>query len=313
MSNRNNTVLPDGEKVLSERSRTGLSQDELAHAAGVSKSTIERIEKGKSCFLSTFRLIANALKLNPGNLRLAGKDSHATSPARTDYKWLIILDGMTYNRVGEIIYALPADPIHEISRSRAYLRSLEDFVFANVFFDTLGVDVSAWRANSIADTKNTFAKTLLREIDAKEIGCRIEEVGSEVPLQSFLSGPHRKTIESDIIALRNAPWDLWNVLIERETHLVIRDNNSFSETSFDYEQYFDQIGHLSDPTLFNLVPPYMIEKGIQTVRNICLFVPVSAAQSFVMRTLLTHIAIGCYYYVFSEPALGMSPCQDYLP
>jgi transcriptional regulator with XRE-family HTH domain len=57
------------------RLRAGLSQEDLAHLAGVSRSTIHNAEQGdKDVLPSTFQALSRALKLKPQQLRTAPPD-----------------------------------------------------------------------------------------------------------------------------------------------------------------------------------------------------------------------------------------------
>ena len=300
-------------KMRIARQRAGLTQEKLAQKAGVSKSTIERMENGNPCYASVLSLIAEVLRLPVDELLWPTNECSVISPAISDYNWLIILDGMTYNRVGEIIYGQPKDAIQKISSPSAYRRSLEDFVFATVFFDTLGVDSSILCASDSTVTRNRFAHAVLRDMDTKEIGSKIETVGGTVSLQLYLQGEHRKYIENDVGALRHAPWDPWKVLVERETHFLLRDNDCVLDPFLDYDQYYSERGYVADEVLCDSMPANKVKSGVKTVRNICPSFPAKTAQSFVKRTLLTHIAIGYYYHIVSRPWAAISQYQDYLP
>ncbi len=56
------------------RLRGFMSQDKLAKKAGVSRSTIQAIEGGKSIGLDKLLRIAKALEVNPADLLLSEKD-----------------------------------------------------------------------------------------------------------------------------------------------------------------------------------------------------------------------------------------------
>ncbi|MEM7245093.1 MAG: helix-turn-helix domain-containing protein [Acidobacteriota bacterium] len=71
-------LLPDGARVVRLRETAGLSQDDLADEAGVSKGTIERLELGKGCYPRTLKLVADALGVSADELR---RDRAAASPA----------------------------------------------------------------------------------------------------------------------------------------------------------------------------------------------------------------------------------------
>jgi transcriptional regulator with XRE-family HTH domain len=51
-----------------QRERQSLSQEELAKAAGVSRATVTRLEKGYAAFPATARKVAQALGVRPADL-----------------------------------------------------------------------------------------------------------------------------------------------------------------------------------------------------------------------------------------------------
>lgn len=58
------------ERVRQTRQRTGLSRRELADAAGLDRSTIGRIERGRQIpRLATLEALAAALRTDPDHLR----------------------------------------------------------------------------------------------------------------------------------------------------------------------------------------------------------------------------------------------------
>ena len=62
-----------------QRLRGKLSQDRLAKKAGVSRSTIQNIEKGKNIELEHIINIAIALDINPADLFLTEDERHEVS------------------------------------------------------------------------------------------------------------------------------------------------------------------------------------------------------------------------------------------
>jgi transcriptional regulator with XRE-family HTH domain len=57
------------------RLRAGLSQEDLAELAGISRSTVHNAEQGgKDVLPSTFQALCRALKLKPNQLRVAPPD-----------------------------------------------------------------------------------------------------------------------------------------------------------------------------------------------------------------------------------------------
>lgn len=56
-----------GELIQARRQLAGLTQRELAAAAGVSLPTVERAERGCALTSRTLRKIADALRLSPGD------------------------------------------------------------------------------------------------------------------------------------------------------------------------------------------------------------------------------------------------------
>ena len=58
-----------GDKVRRERIRQALRQDELAHRAGITPTTLSRIERNESePHVSTIRSLAKALGVKPADL-----------------------------------------------------------------------------------------------------------------------------------------------------------------------------------------------------------------------------------------------------
>lgn len=91
------TILIDiGKRLAKQRLDMNLTQAELAHKAGVSKSTLERIESGKSTQLTNFIRILRSLNLihimdsflpktKPGPIELLknkGKERKRANPNR---------------------------------------------------------------------------------------------------------------------------------------------------------------------------------------------------------------------------------------
>jgi transcriptional regulator with XRE-family HTH domain len=56
------------EKLRAMRERKGFTQAELAKAAGLSETTVVRIEQGKDAYPSTLRKLAKALAVAPESL-----------------------------------------------------------------------------------------------------------------------------------------------------------------------------------------------------------------------------------------------------
>ena len=93
MAKGNNTVVPNGKRLRRKRLERGLTQEKLSFDAKVSKSSIERIEKGKPTQITTLRMIADAI----GNVDIkelliiderveeSGSDAHnqADNPSHT--------------------------------------------------------------------------------------------------------------------------------------------------------------------------------------------------------------------------------------
>ncbi|HEC65565.1 MAG TPA: XRE family transcriptional regulator [bacterium] len=61
MAKGNNTVIPDGKKLRQKRLERGFTQETLSFEAKVSKSSIERIEKGKPTQITTLRMVVDAI------------------------------------------------------------------------------------------------------------------------------------------------------------------------------------------------------------------------------------------------------------
>ena len=73
-----------------KRLRGSVSQDELAKKAGVSRSTIQAIERGKSVGLDKILKIAEALDINPADLFLTEEDrSEVTYKAKLFWEKLL--------------------------------------------------------------------------------------------------------------------------------------------------------------------------------------------------------------------------------
>jgi transcriptional regulator with XRE-family HTH domain len=82
MGARANTVVPDAIMVRRKRHEAGLTQGALAGKAGVHKSIVERIERGKPVYVETLGFIAEALDVGLGDLLLAteGEQGRKSQP-----------------------------------------------------------------------------------------------------------------------------------------------------------------------------------------------------------------------------------------
>jgi len=71
MMKRDNTVIPDGQKIREKRLAKGLTQEKLAFEIRVAKSTIERLEKNEPTYISTLVLVAQRLEESVKDLILS--------------------------------------------------------------------------------------------------------------------------------------------------------------------------------------------------------------------------------------------------
>ncbi|WP_138968426.1 helix-turn-helix transcriptional regulator [Streptomyces sp. YIM 121038] len=61
-----------GENVRKHRRLAGLTQEELAHAAGVAPSTVRKLEQGGNVRIETLHILARALHLKTSQLMASG-------------------------------------------------------------------------------------------------------------------------------------------------------------------------------------------------------------------------------------------------
>ena len=71
-----------GNNIRQTRVRSGVNQATLAKKAGVSRSTIQSAERGKSIALEHILRIAIALKIDPADLFLTDEDRQITYKAK---------------------------------------------------------------------------------------------------------------------------------------------------------------------------------------------------------------------------------------
>jgi transcriptional regulator with XRE-family HTH domain len=75
---RANTVLCDGVKVRQARHLKGWSQEGLAEKAGIRKSTVERMERGKPTYVTTLDIVAQTLNVQIKDLLLTDETGPQT-------------------------------------------------------------------------------------------------------------------------------------------------------------------------------------------------------------------------------------------
>jgi transcriptional regulator with XRE-family HTH domain len=85
------SVKPDADAIRQARRERGWSAEELAAAAGVSKRTIEKIEKGNDLYPATLKLIADALGMKYRDL-LASPEAEPPPRAKPGIKLRLELD-----------------------------------------------------------------------------------------------------------------------------------------------------------------------------------------------------------------------------
>jgi len=86
-----------------------------------------------------------------------------------DEESVAVLDGLTYCQVGEICTDSPNYPIKTKQEAETYKKALQNFVFAYLFFDCIGVDHDVLHPSEETAARYERARILLEKYEIKKI------------------------------------------------------------------------------------------------------------------------------------------------
>jgi hypothetical protein len=96
---------------------------------------------------------------------------------------LLVLDGMTYARLAELIIGYGKTEKERAMQRNDYRKSLEDFLFGALLFDKLGADRKLWEEPE--KTGDKLASIGVERIDATYASNKIQRVSTIPDLQSY--------------------------------------------------------------------------------------------------------------------------------
>ena len=173
---------------------------------------------------------------------LAGSHTRATkSPglggasenkSSTDGQMLIVLDGLTYLRVGELLSEAPSVRREGAGARDLYRKALEDFVFAAMMFDLLGVDERMYPSGQGGEEERSvlafLSNVLHANVDKKIV--KIETKGDYGILER---SRHRCHILRDVRTLEAAGFKYWIAHVRRDTGAYLGNSESLHDNSLD--------------------------------------------------------------------------------
>lgn len=206
----------------------------------------------------------------------------------------MILDGITIQLAGELIFGIGSDFNDRHNARVLYREAIEEFAYAMLFADSLG------RVGSLAERNGFHPAQQLVEYDRKN-GQLFRHVLPAAPgaADTILTHPvGRKLLERDLGLLGESDFCCWEayVQLEADTYLPARPTPSESPRpganySFPkrHEVYFD------DVDLQRLVPRALVVPLAKSLSARLAGRPTDDLEEFVERVITTHYGISCWY------------------
>lgn len=241
----------------------------------------------------------------------------------TDGSLLFVLDGITYSRVGELLFTDTGIEGNIFEQARAYQRSLEDFIFAVVISDSLGIDRDYWPIVGTRE-RHRVARTLLKKIIRTAGDKALRTVGifggesllsdpAYGIIEDFVDSPAGDHIEEDLRSLAYVDWSLWMRLLEREATANMAPDNTLSQKTVQPSKFNIKKSYVSRDRFNKCFPPNLLSEGQKRIKTVLPDIESEDCQNLVIGAIVTHVCIGLYYACISESTPYQGEYQEYLP
>jgi hypothetical protein len=227
----------------------------------------------------------------------------------------VILDGITIQHVGEVLWESGTTAVVRKQCRRTYLRSLEDFAFAFLFGERLTL---SGRMPAVGD--DTPGATLIQQRELSEILVTVD-MGPPTAIETLLrEDDFRSMVRTDIEAaaqLQGSDAEPFCHFFIREAPAYLGDHPSLRQAALGSSSYvFESPGRPShyvvDRELQALVNPTFTHRMAAVIGQNATISDVSdaALAEFVTRALLTHVA---NYWAFDRAVEGQPHGSARLP
>jgi hypothetical protein len=210
----------------------------------------------------------------------------------------IVLEGITINHAGEIIFDSPKTTKERGKFPYTYLRSLEDFMQAVIFADKIVV------SSRLPDVGNESpGKDLLAMFDPKMIEW-VEEVKGFSP-DSVLDNESNSSILGSYLKNLNYSYfqdpGSWREFIMRE-YITYFYPKGRDKVLYENGKFLFGKNYMEKSELESLISADFIKHLIEPIQRLSLnesnIPPQKALEDFIRKTSLTHVVIGLYYKQF---------------